>query len=70
MIKGKKITAPGYFVRLSEESSIDFYGGSTFAKADHPERITPEHAPTPKKKGAATVEETKAVPAETVEGEN
>jgi len=70
IIKGKKITAPGYFVRLSEEASIDFYGGSTFAKADHPERITPEHAPTPKKKSAATVEETKTAPAKTVEGEN
>lgn len=67
VLKGKKITAPSYLVRVSEEASVDFYGGSTFAKADHPERVVPEQVP--KKKESAPAEEVKPSP-EVAEGEN
>jgi small subunit ribosomal protein S4 len=47
MINGKKITAPGYLVRGSEEGTLQFYSGSGFNNPDHPERIQTEHAPAP-----------------------
>ena len=37
-IGAKKITAPSYLVRTSDEHSIGFLARSPFAKADHPER--------------------------------
>lgn len=39
-VNGKKVTAPGYLVRLAEEHTITFYQGSGFSHPDHPERAT------------------------------
>jgi small subunit ribosomal protein S4 len=37
-IAGKKVTVPGYLVKVSEESMISFIPKSTLASQDHPER--------------------------------
>ncbi len=63
LIKGKRITSPSHLVRVSEEASIEFYGPSAFAKADHPERVAPETVPKKKE----VVHQAKV---EAVEGEN
>lgn len=38
VINGRKITAPGHLVKVSEEHTIAFYPGSNFFNEDHPER--------------------------------
>jgi len=38
-VKGIKITAPSYLVKVSEQESIMFMPSSNFANDDHPERI-------------------------------
>lgn len=38
----KKMTSPGYLVKLSEENSITYNPSSNFKDPDHPERKTPE----------------------------
>jgi small subunit ribosomal protein S4 len=38
MVNGKKMTAPGYLVRVSEEDGIIFIKNSTFNDPEHPER--------------------------------
>lgn len=42
LIGNKKMTAPGYLVKLSEEHTITFYPGSSFSDENHPERKKPE----------------------------
>ncbi len=37
-ISGRRITIPGYFVKRSEEESIEYYGKSPFIEAAHAER--------------------------------
>ena len=37
-VNGRKVTAPGYLVRVGEEHTIEFYPGSKFSREDHPER--------------------------------
>jgi len=41
-VNGKKVTAPGYLVRVAEEASIQFYDNSAFKDNMHPERGTKE----------------------------
>ena len=38
IVNGRKVTAPGYLVRVGEEHTIEFYPGSKFFREDHPER--------------------------------
>lgn len=47
MLGATKITAPGYIVKISEESSIHFVPTSHLASADHPERALPMRVPKP-----------------------
>ena len=39
IVNGRKVTAPSYLVRLSEEDSVSFYPSSNFSSDDHPERV-------------------------------
>lgn len=41
-VAGKKVTAPGYLVKINEEASITFATNSAFKEEDHPERVVPE----------------------------
>tara|TARA_Y100000310_G_C20598760_1_gene771890 strand:- start:188 stop:883 length:696 start_codon:yes stop_codon:yes gene_type:complete len=50
IVGGKKVTAPGYIVPMTEEASIAFIEYSSLHSEDHPERALPEKAPTIKKK--------------------
>ena len=38
-VGGKKVTAPGYLVKVKEENEISFHEGSSFVDDLHPERI-------------------------------
>lgn len=38
-VNGKKVTAPSYLIKVSEENKIEFYSGSNFSNSEHPERI-------------------------------
>jgi len=53
-VNGRKITSPGYLVRVREENSVEFYPGSNFKDENHPERIQKEVTKTEevKKQGA------------------
>lgn len=42
LVNNKPMTIPGYLVKASEETSIEFHGGSSLYDIEHPERIQPE----------------------------
>ena len=44
-VNGKKITAPGYLVRIKDEGSLSYSASSKFNDPNHPERAKPEAKP-------------------------
>ena len=48
LVNNKKINAPGYLIKIAEETVITFSPKSQFANPDHPERAPPEEK-APKK---------------------
>lgn len=48
-VAGKLITSPSYFVKVSEESQIDFHEKSSLKNPEHPERV-PTQKPVEKTK--------------------
>ncbi len=62
MVNGKKVTAPSYLVKVSEEHTVDFYPGSKFFREDHPERPVREEVPGKVHKEAKKPEEEESKP--------
>jgi ribosomal protein S4 len=59
---GKKVTAPSYLVKVSEEHTVDFYPGSKSFQEDHPERPVREEVPGKVHKEAKKPEEEESKP--------
>jgi small subunit ribosomal protein S4 len=53
VVNGRKVTAPGYLVKVGEEHTIEFYPGSNFFREDHPERPLRVEVPGKKEKEEA-----------------